>query len=53
MTTENTIRLMECKLQSYKMAYWKAKSANDETGAEKWREGCKDIYTRIDKLKRA
>ncbi|MEA4933594.1 MAG: hypothetical protein VB071_08480 [Lawsonibacter sp.] len=50
MTTENTIRLMECKLQSFKMGYWKAKAANDEVAAKKWRNGCIGIYKRIDKL---
>ncbi len=53
MTTENTLKLMECKLQSFKNAYWKAKSANDEVAAKKWREGCVVIYKRIDKLKKA
>jgi len=53
LTTENTLKLMECKLQSFKNAYWKAKSANDEVAAKKWREGCVVIYKRIDKLKKA
>lgn len=53
MTTENTIRLMECKLQSFKLGYWKAKTANDEVAAKKWRSGCADIYKRLDKLKKA
>lgn len=53
MTTKNTIRLLECKLQSYKMAYWKAKAADEAESAEKWLDGCKGIYERIDKLKRA
>lgn len=53
LTTKNTIRLLECKLQSYKMAYWKAKAADEAESAEKWLDGCKGIYQRIDKLKRA
>lgn len=53
MTTENTIKLLECKLQSFKMAYWKAKAADEAESAEKWLDGCKDIYKRIDKLKQA
>ena len=53
LTTESKIRLMECKLQSFKMGYWKAKEANDAAAAKKWKDGCIDIYKRIDKLNRA
>lgn len=53
MTTDSKIRLMECKLQSFKMGYWKAKEANDAAAAKKWKDGCIDIYKRIDKLNRA
>jgi hypothetical protein len=53
LNTESKIRLMECKLQSFKMGYWKAKAANDETAAEKWKDGCVVIYKRLDKLKQA
>lgn len=53
MTTDNTIKLMECKLQAFKTGYWKAKNANDEVAAKKWRDGCALIYKRIDKLKRS
>ena len=53
MTTENTIRLLECKLQSYKSAYWKAKAADKTESAAKWLDGCRGIYRRIDKLKQA
>lgn len=53
MTTENAIRLMECKLQSFKLGYWKAKAANDHAAATKWQVGCADIYRKIDKLKKS
>lgn len=51
MSIESQIRLLECKLQSFKNGYWKAKNANDEAAAKKWRDGCADIYKRIDRLK--
>ncbi len=53
MTTENTIRLMQCKLQSFKLGYWKSKAANDEVAAREWRAGCVNIYKRLDKLKKS
>lgn len=53
MANERTIRLLECKLQSFKNGYWKAKAANDEAAAKKWKEGCISTYKKIDKLRRA
>jgi len=53
LNTDSKIRLMECKLQSFKLGYWKAKAENDDVAAKKWRTGCADIYKRLDKLKKA
>jgi len=49
-TKESKIKLMTCKLQSYKNGYWRARSKRDDAAAEKWKDGCHAIKEKIDEL---
>ena len=51
MTKESEIRLITCKLQSYRNGYWRARAEKDDAAAEKWKEGFRAIQGRIDELK--
>lgn len=41
---------MECKLRVFKNSFWKARAKGDNAAAEEWKDGCRAIQERIDKL---
>lgn len=50
-TKESTIRLMKCKMLSYKAGFVKATAKGDVTAIDKWKEGYSAIKERIEELK--